>query len=73
METAGKVSLQNPYTQQTLDEFCLTDNTLSTSGNTEQYTGHIINPLTGIYNEQKKLRVSYQTIRWMQKYSVQSG
>ena len=25
-----KVSLQNPYTQQTLDEFCLTDNTLST-------------------------------------------
>lgn len=48
-----KVSLQNPYTQQTLDEFCLTDNTLSTSGNTEQYTGHIINPLTGIYNEQK--------------------
>ena len=50
-----KVSLQNPYTQQTLDEFCLTDNTLSTSGNTEQYTGHIINPLTGIYNEQKKV------------------
>ena len=38
-----------------VDEFCLTDNTLSTSGNTEQYTGHIINPLTGIYNEQKKV------------------
>lgn len=50
-----KISLQNPYTRRTLDEFCLTDSTLSTSGNTEQYTGHIINPLTGIYNKQRKI------------------
>lgn len=50
-----KVSLLNPYTQQNLDEFCLTDNTLSTSGNTEQYTGHIIDPLTGTYNRQRKI------------------
>lgn len=50
-----KVSLQNPYTQQSLDEFCLTNNTLSTSGNTERYSGHIINPLTGTCNEQRKI------------------
>lgn len=50
-----KVSLLNPYSQQPLNEFSLTDNTLSTSGNTVQYTGHIINPLTGSYNNQKKI------------------
>lgn len=50
-----KVSILNPYTRQTLGEFSLTDNTLSTSGNTQQYIGHIINPLTGTYNKQRKL------------------
>lgn len=50
-----KVSLLNPYSQQSLNEFSLADNTLSTSGNTMQYTRHIINPLTGTYNNQKKI------------------
>lgn len=50
-----KVSLQNPYNQQTLDYFRLAGKALSTSGNTEQYSGHIINPLTGSYNKQKKV------------------
>lgn len=37
-----------------LSEFDLKDTALSTSGNTRQYTRHIINPLTGIYDEQRK-------------------
>lgn len=49
-----KVSFQNPYDQQTLNEFNLKDTTLSTSGNTSQYTKHIINPLNGTYNEERK-------------------
>ena len=54
METAGK-SVCRILTLNKL----LTNSALLTircpSGNTEQYTGHIINPLTGIYNEQKKV------------------
>ena len=49
-----KVSFLNPYNQVPLNEFNLKDTTLSTSGSTGQYTGHIINPLTGIYDEQRK-------------------
>ena len=49
-----KVSFLNPYNQSLLKEFDLQDTTLSTSGNTLQYTGHIMNPLTGIFNEQRK-------------------
>lgn len=49
-----KVSFQNPYDQRTLSEFNLKDTTLSTSGNTLQYTRHIMNPLNGTYNEERK-------------------
>lgn len=49
-----KVSFLNPYNQTPLKEFELRDTALSTSGNTQQYTGHIIHPLTGIYDEQRK-------------------
>lgn len=49
-----KVSFLNPYDQSPLNEFDLKDIALSTSGNTQQYTGHIINPLTGIFDEQRK-------------------
>lgn len=49
-----KVSFQNPYNQTFLEEFSLKDCALSTSGNTLQYNRHIINPLTGIYNGQRK-------------------
>lgn len=50
-----KVSLLNPYSQAALDEYALSDQSLSTSGNTVHYSGHIVNPLTGIRNEQKKV------------------
>ena len=49
-----KVSFLNPYNQSLLKEFDLQDTALSTSGNTLQYTGHIMNPLTGIFNKQRK-------------------
>lgn len=49
-----KVSFLNPYNQSLLKEFSLRDTALSTSGNTFQYSGHILNPLTGIFNEQRK-------------------
>lgn len=49
-----KVSFQNPYNQSLLKEFSLKDSTLSTSGNTARYNRHIINPLTGIYDGQRK-------------------
>ena len=42
-----KVSLQNPFGGESIGEFSLRDSTLSTSGNTPEYTGHIINPRTG--------------------------
>jgi thiamine biosynthesis lipoprotein len=49
-----KVSFTSPYDQLNLREFDLRDTALSVSGNTQQYFRHIINPLTGIYNEQRK-------------------
>ena len=49
-----KVSFLNPYNQSILKEFNLKDCALSTSGNTLQYNRHIINPLTGIYNGERK-------------------
>ncbi len=49
-----KVSFLNPYNQSLLKEFDLQDTALSTSGNTFQYTGHILNPLTGIFNEERR-------------------
>lgn len=49
-----KVGFLNPYNKSLLNEFELRNSTLSTSGNTQQYTHHIINPLTGIYDTQRK-------------------
>ena len=49
-----KVSFQNPYNGVSLHEFNLRDSALSTSGNTLQYSGHILNPLTGTYEAQRK-------------------
>ena len=49
-----KVSFLNPYNQSILKEFNLKNCALSTSGNTLQYNRHIINPLTGIYNGERK-------------------
>ena len=49
-----KVSFLNPYNQSLLNEFDLENTTLSTSGNPIHYTGHIMNPITGLFNEQRK-------------------
>lgn len=49
-----KVSFLNPYNQSPLNEFNLKDSSLSTSGNTAHYTGHIVHPLTGIRNQERK-------------------
>jgi Membrane-associated lipoprotein involved in thiamine biosynthesis len=50
------VSVGNPYKKgEVLGEFKLRDNDLSTSGNTPAYTGHIVNPHTGQFTDEKKL------------------
>lgn len=49
-----KVCFPNPYNQTPLAEYELHDKALSTSGNAPQYTGHIINPFTGVYNERQQ-------------------
>lgn len=50
-----KVSLPDPYSGRELAEFTLRDRTLSTSGNTPRYSGHITNPLSGQIVVAKKL------------------
>lgn len=42
-----KVALPDPWTGEPADEFRLRDTSLSVSGNSPHYIGHIINPLTG--------------------------
>lgn len=42
-----KVGILNPYTHMSIGEIELQDSSLSTSGNTPAYTGHIRNPKTG--------------------------
>ena len=43
-----KVSIENPFEPGSiLDEFSLEDSTLTTSGNTPNYTNHIVNPISG--------------------------
>ncbi len=44
------ISLPSPYDGSVVGSFLLKDRTLSTSGNTPGYTGHIINPHTGEAN-----------------------
>lgn len=42
-----KVSIENPFEPGSiLDEFSLEDSTLTTSGNTPNYTNHIVNPIS---------------------------
>ena len=43
-----KVSIENPFERgNVLDEFSLKNSTLTTSGNTPNYTAHILNPIHG--------------------------
>ncbi|MCQ2159031.1 MAG: FAD:protein FMN transferase [Bacteroidales bacterium] len=50
-----KVGLTNPYTDDVIKEFELKNCSLSTSGNTPGYCGHIINPLTHKADESRVL------------------
>lgn len=50
-----KVSLPDPYSGRILHEFDLRDSTLSTSGNTVGYHGHIVDPRSGDKNEERML------------------
>lgn len=52
-----KVSVTNPFTGSLLAEYSLVNSSLSTSGNTAKYTGHIVNPVDGKRNTEKKLSV----------------
>lgn len=42
-----KVDLQSPFDGKVIASFDLKDTSLSTSGNTPSYSGHILNPMTG--------------------------
>lgn len=42
-----QVAIGDPYTGRNLHTVTLRDNSLSTSGNTPHYNGHIVNPFTG--------------------------
>lgn len=48
-----KVGFDSPETGVRLRDFRLYDSSLSTSGNTPSYSGHIVNPLTGVANRRK--------------------
>lgn len=51
-----KVSIENPFQKgQILEEIALRDSALSTSGNTPNYSGHIINPLNRRFNRERRL------------------
>ena len=44
---AWNIGLESPFDGSMVKEFELKDKSLSTSGNTPLYSGHIVNPLTG--------------------------
>lgn len=51
-----KISIENPFHKgEILEEFTLKNTALSTSGNTPNYSGHIINPLSREFNKEKRL------------------
>ncbi|KUK56626.1 MAG: Thiamine biosynthesis lipoprotein ApbE [Bacteroidetes bacterium 38_7] len=51
-----KVSIENPFHKgEILGEIALKNSALSTSGNTPNYSGHIINPLSRKFNTERKL------------------
>ncbi|MEN6324049.1 MAG: FAD:protein FMN transferase [Proteiniphilum sp.] len=51
-----KVSIENPFHKgEILGEIALKNSALSTSGNTPNYSGHIVNPLSRKFNRERKL------------------
>ncbi|MCF0176221.1 MAG: FAD:protein FMN transferase [Bacteroidales bacterium] len=50
-----KVALKDPYSGLAVEEISLDEITLSTSGNTPAYTGHIVDPRTGKGNFERKM------------------
>lgn len=51
-----KVGIKNPFVEgEIMAEVTLRNASLSTSGNTSSYSKHIIDPLSGKYNEERKL------------------
>lgn len=51
-----KVSIENPFQKgEILGEIALKNSALSTSGNTPDYSGHIVNPLNRKFNRERKL------------------
>lgn len=51
-----KVSIENPFHKgEILGEIALKNSALSTSGNTPNYAGHIVNPLNRKWNREKRL------------------
>jgi len=49
------VGITDPFSDKTLGTMELKDSTMSTSGNMPNHQEHIINPLTGIYSNAKKI------------------
>lgn len=53
---AWKVSIENPYNrEEILDEITLKDQSLSVSGNTPTYSGHIVRPASGRFVRKPKM------------------
>lgn len=48
-----RVGLDSPWSGARLRDFSLMDTSLSTSGNTRFYSGHIVNPMTGVSNRKR--------------------
>lgn len=48
-----RVGLDSPWSGARLRDFSLMDTSLSTSGNTRFYSGHIVNPMTGASNRKR--------------------
>lgn len=50
------IGIENPYKKgEKLGEYRLKDDAMSTSGNMPSNPKHIVNPYTGVYNEEKKI------------------
>ncbi len=50
-----QIALRSPYDGMELERVTVRNSTLSTSGNTPSYSGHIINPQTGVGIEQRRM------------------
>jgi len=49
------IGITDPFSNKTVGTMKLKDSTMSTSGNTPKHLGHIINPHTGIYCNNRKM------------------